>query len=87
MPAEKYTFGSSTPDDLRAQGWRVAVHNDYKLNGMSYTFWCFTKDEIATRKWWEPLKAMQGEGRTDAEALDKIRVALHDGEDIETRRK
>lgn len=47
---------------LRSKGWSVAVHNDYKLNGQSYTFWLFTKGE----------RAWKGEGRTDLEALQQI---------------
>src|SRR5690606_37528993 len=54
------------PDDLRALGWAVAVHNDYRLNGSPHTFWLFTKDG----------RAVKGEGRTDAEALNAIRAAL-----------
>lgn len=54
---------SSTPDDLRADGWTVAVHNDYRQDGQSYTFWLFTKNG----------RAVKGEGRTDAEALDEVR--------------
>jgi hypothetical protein len=53
-------------DDLRAQGWSVAVHNDYRLNGEPHTFWLFTKDG----------RAVKGEGRTDADALNAIRAAL-----------
>ena len=26
---------------LRASGWAVAVHNDYRLNGDQFTFWLF----------------------------------------------
>lgn len=51
---------------LRADGWSVAVHNDYRLNGEAHTFWLFTKDG----------RAVKGEGRTDAEALDAVRAAL-----------
>lgn len=59
-------FEPSNPDDIRAEGWMVAVHNDYRLNGELYTFWLFTKGE----------KAIKGEGKTDAEALDQIRQKL-----------
>ena len=55
-----------TPDDLRAMGWSVAVHNDYRINGEPHTFWLFTKDE----------RAVKGEGHTDADALNQIRAAL-----------
>jgi len=27
---------------FRANGWMVAVHNDYMLNGMPMTFWLLT---------------------------------------------
>jgi hypothetical protein len=53
----------SRPDDLRTLGWTVAVHNDYRQDGMPHTFWLLTKDG----------RAVKGEGRTDAEALDQIR--------------
>ncbi len=56
----------STPDDIRAAGWMVAVHNDYRLNGELHTFWLFTKDD----------RAVKGEGKSDAEALNEIRKAL-----------
>ena len=51
------------PSDLRELGWSVAVHNDYRQDGESHTFWLFTKASLAVR----------GEGRTDAEALDIVR--------------
>lgn len=53
-----------SPNDLRAVGWSVAVHNDYRLNGVAHTFWLMTRGEIA----------LKGEGRTDAEALNQIRA-------------
>lgn len=46
---------------LRAEGWSVAVHNDYRINGESHTFWLFTHDN---GRW------VKGEARTDREALD-----------------
>lgn len=61
---------ASLPDDLRAKGLTVAVHNDYKLNGESYTFWLFTDASGMSYK---------GEGRTDAEALDEVRCQLSFG--------
>lgn len=57
---------ASVPDDLRSAGWAVAVHNDYRLNGVSMTFWLFTKGE----------RAVKGEGKTDAEALNEVRNRL-----------
>lgn len=52
----------STAEALRARGWMVAVHNDYRLKGESYTFWLFTKDN----------RCAKGEGRTDREALARV---------------
>jgi hypothetical protein len=56
------------PDDLRAQGWSVAVHNDYRLDGEAHTFWLLTKNG----------RAVKGEGHTDADALNQIRKELYD---------
>lgn len=56
----------ASPDDIRALGWSVAVHNDYRQNGKSYTFWLFTKDG----------RAIKGEGRSDATALMAVRKQL-----------
>lgn len=56
------------PDDLRATGWAVAVHNDYRQNGVMHTFWLFTRDGVAIR----------GEGCSDAEALDRVRAAIRE---------
>jgi len=53
-------------DALRAEGWAVAVHNDYRLQGVPHTFWLFTKGD----------RAVKGEGRTDAEALAQVRASL-----------
>jgi len=53
----------SLPDDLRADGWSVAVHNDYRQDGVLHTFWLFTKGN----------RAVKGEGFTDEEALDQVR--------------
>lgn len=61
------------PDDIRGLGWTVAVHNDYRLNGENCTFWLFTKGE----------QAVKGEGRTDVEALNQVRMRLREiGYDI-----
>lgn len=56
----------NTPDDLRAAGWAVAVHNDYRLKGMAHTFWLLTKGD----------RFVKGEGRTDGEALAQVRAAV-----------
>jgi len=45
--------------DMRRNGWSVAVHNDYRLNGEQWTFWLFTKGN----------QAVKGEGMTDAFAI------------------
>lgn len=61
----------STPYDLRKAGLKVAVHNDYTLDGKSFTFWLMTfhdKDKGIT-------VSFKGEGSTDQEALDNIRRA------------
>jgi len=47
---------------LRECGWSVAVHNDYRLKGESYTFWLLTHPEGIWAK---------GEGATDKEALEE----------------
>jgi hypothetical protein len=57
---------AASPDDLRARGWTVAVHNDYRVGGRSYTFWLFTKNCIA----------IKGEGVSDSIALDQVRAAI-----------
>ena len=59
-------MNESSPDDIRAEGWMVAAHNDYKLNGRGYTFWLFTRDD----------RCVKGEGKTDAAALNEIRAAV-----------
>lgn len=30
---------------IRALGWTVAVHNDYRLDGQRHTYWLFTKGD------------------------------------------
>lgn len=49
---------------IRAGGWRVAVHNDYRLNGEDWTFWLFTSATTG--------RFVKGEGRTDEEALEQV---------------
>lgn len=48
-------------DKMRAKGWTVAVHNDYRLNGRHHTFWLFTNGDYAAK----------GEGSTDDEAIQR----------------
>lgn len=62
----RLTLRQSVADDIRSQGWSVAVHNDYRQGGLFYTFWLFTKDG----------QCIRGEGRTDAEALNFIRSKI-----------
>ena len=59
-------MNQSTPDDIRAKGWSVAVHNDYKQFGLDHTFWLFTKEG----------HCVKGEGLTDTEAPNIIRAQL-----------
>lgn len=57
-------------DRLRSNGWKVAVHNDYRLNGVHMTFWLFTKADVNVGAA-DGLYVI-GEGRTDYQALDDI---------------
>jgi hypothetical protein len=52
---------------IRHAGWRVAIHNDYQMEGKWYTFWLFTHPN---GRW------IRGEGQTDLEALEKVSVDL-----------
>lgn len=58
--------GSVDPSDIRAAGWAVAVHNDYMKDGRKWTFWLFTKNNLAVK----------GEAQSDNEALDIVRVLI-----------
>lgn len=49
--------------DLRAAGWTVAVHNDYRQQGELHTFWLFTHPSG---------KYLKGEGRSDEEAVAQV---------------
>jgi len=46
---------------LRAAGWQVAIHNDFRLAGRARTFWRIVNPAAGTYR--------DGEGDTDAEAL------------------
>lgn len=46
--------------NLRRVGWRVAIHNDYRMNGNDMTFWLFVHPNGAYVK---------GEAMTDVVAL------------------
>ena len=53
----------SVLNEIRSNGWSVAVHNDYRLNEQFHTFWLFTKGNLA----------IKGEGTSDLEALFQVR--------------
>jgi hypothetical protein len=63
-PADARDGEDATVDWFRANGWAVAVHNDYRLNGEPHTFWLFTRGD----------RFVKGEGRSDAEALARAFV-------------
>ena len=55
---------------LRSLGWSVAVHNDYKINGLPMTFWLFTH---SNGRW------VKGEATSDQEAVNEcLRQALNE---------
>lgn len=64
--AEAWEKSPSSPDDLRQKGWAVVVHHDYRQDGLPRTFWLLTNGD----------RRLSGEGRTDAEALNQIRVQV-----------
>ena len=51
-------------EQIRGEGWSVAVHNDYRQGGKQFTFWLFTH--------WQSHKYLKGEGLTDREALQQV---------------
>ena len=53
---------------LRVDGWTVAAHYDYYLEGVPHTFWLFTKVYNGV------LIAAKGEAKTDEVALREIRA-------------
>lgn len=57
-------------EDLRAKGFAVAVHNDYRQGGKKMTFW------VVTREGPDGIEAFKGEGETDADALGLIRAKV-----------
>jgi hypothetical protein len=66
VEAEVERLRAALPDDLRSSGWSVAVHNDYRINGVPMTFWLLTKGD----------RCIKGEGLTDSDALTAARAAL-----------
>lgn len=67
-----WTAMRGSADDLRSKGFKVAVHNDYELNGERFTFWLLTIP-LGNQHGHAIVRAFKGEGKTDAEALDQIR--------------
>ena len=65
VAVEGLTLGCPDASDLRALGWTVAVHNDYRHQGKPHTFWLLTHP---SGRW------LKGEAPTDTEALDQIRI-------------
>jgi DNA-binding transcriptional regulator YiaG len=57
----------SVPDDIRDQGWTVAMHGDSQVKGKFRTCWLFTNEDG---------RYLKGEGQTDAEALNLVRQKL-----------
>jgi hypothetical protein len=53
--------------EMRAKGWTVAVHNDYRLNGQPMTFWLFTHEASE--------RFVKGEGPTDWAAVKQALAA------------
>lgn len=47
-------------EKLRCNGWTVAIHNDYKIHDVLYTFWLFTH---SSGVW------IKGESQSDALAV------------------
>lgn len=52
---------------LRASGWTVAVHNDYRLSGAFNTFWLLTRKDGMSAK---------GEGPSDDAALEQAAARI-----------
>jgi hypothetical protein len=53
--------------EMRAKGWTVAVHNDYRLDGQPMTFWLFTHEASE--------RFVKGEGPTDWAAVKQALAA------------
>lgn len=52
----------ATLERLRKSGWRVGVHNDYKLDGEDRTFWLLTHPSG---------RYVKGEGRDNCCAIEE----------------
>jgi hypothetical protein len=62
-----YSYWTRALHYLRANGWCVAVHNDYRKDGTTCTFWLLVDSEGWTVK---------GEGLSDAQAFNQIILQL-----------
>lgn len=60
-------------ESMRADGWTVAVHNDYRLNGAFHTFYLFTHPSGVWAK---------GEGKSDREAIAAAAEEAADRSDL-----
>lgn len=61
---ERLVSLSEMLDSIRRSGWRVAVHNDYEVNGELFTFWLFTNPRSG--------RFFKAEARTDLEAVNAM---------------
>lgn len=68
----RFKHGSPSADDIRKDGWSVAVHNDYVQQGVRHTFWLFTKTVHGV------TISVKGESSSDEEALDLVRNEIRD---------
>jgi len=73
LQAEYERLRDACPDDLRAAGWHVAIHNDYRQEGRDCTFWLLTRPRPGNPNIGDFVK---GEGYGDAQALNQIRRLL-----------
>ncbi len=71
-------FRAYVANDIRADGWIVAAHYDYRVDGDMRTFWLFAHPKTG--------RFVKGEGMSDAEALDRVRAALADAPTAECAR-
>ncbi len=65
---------AASPEDLRAKGWMVVCHNDYRQNTLTHTFWSFSKGTTY----------VCGEGLSDADALEQVRAKVQELEKAPT---
>lgn len=62
--------------NLRAAGWSVAVHNDYRQSGKPMTFWLFTHSD---GRW------LKGEAMSDSQAVMEVMRQAFKGKTIVDR--